>query len=237
MSSQDIEACVKDLMAQLKSLAPKLRPQIFPSQFSHYAQSILKACRNENQRAAIVSFLASHDMDDESILFHTDIDLKNRKVVIQRLLKPSNPIDARIQSLEQLMKAFVTGSKEEMIVLNKRFLDANRLDGDSHNTLVSRFISSKCQLFPSFYSFEFLCPVYIDLKALQEVCTLAYTAKVFLSNMGMSIFLGDKLKLPFSEEDDENVIQEALRHLVGVDDGDGRADSGRPARPATGLHA
>ena len=141
MNVQDVESSIKDLMNHLKSMAPKLRPQIFPSQYSQCAHSLMEICRNENQRAAIVSFLASQDMDDENIVLQTEIDLKHRKVVVHKIYKPSNPIDARIQSLERLMNAFVIGSKEEILVLNKRFLDANKLHGDSYDTTVSYNIS------------------------------------------------------------------------------------------------
>lgn len=53
---------------------------------------------------------------------------------------------------------------------------------------------------------------------------LAYSAKVILSNMGMNVYLGEKLKLPLCEKDDEAVIEEALRPLIQkeeeVDKGD-----------------
>ena len=146
MSAQDIESSITDLMSHMKSMAPKLRPQILPCQFSQCAHSILQICCNENQRAAIVSFLSSQDMDDENIALQTEIDLKHRKIMIHKVYKPSNPIDNRILSLEQLMKAFVTSSKEEMLVLNERFLDANKLHGDSYDTSVSSSILQSCSL-------------------------------------------------------------------------------------------
>ena len=142
MSSLDAETTIKDLMSHLKTLAPKLRPQLLPSQFSNYAVSILDACSNDSQRAAMVSYLASHGMDEEGIVLRTKVDYNQRKVWVCSIRRISNPLDARLQSLEQMMKAFVTGNKDELAVLNKRFLQVNKLNGDSYDTSVSSSSSS-----------------------------------------------------------------------------------------------
>ena len=58
---------------------------------------------------------------------------------------------------------------------------------------------------------------------------MAYSVKTFLSNMGMSLYIGDKLKLPLGDEDEddhESVLHEMLRQVVWVDGIDSDGDIG-----------
>tara|TARA_A100001015_G_scaffold281454_1_gene344718 strand:- start:1205 stop:1531 length:327 start_codon:yes stop_codon:yes gene_type:complete len=59
---------------------------------------------------------------------------------------------------------------------------------------------------------------------------MAYSVKTFLSNMGMSVYLGDRLKLPLGNDDDENIVQEMLRQIVSTNGSDVDDDEGNASR-------
>jgi hypothetical protein len=198
-----IDSSIRELSVLLHKKAPHLRPSIYPSQFT--ARSIRELCVNETQEENMRSFFRAHDIDEEYASMHTDVDFPNRKVIISKLNTGDNPLDSQIQSLEYMMRAFVSGNEEELNILTTRFLQANgyhqhngNADDDEHGN---------------------------QSYVLQEVCNIAYSIKIALSNVpNVNVYLSDKI-LPLNENDDIEVLLHTITKR-NVADADSDVDSG-----------
>ena len=143
---EEIGSSLKDLFGLLDVKASCIRPVIFPTQFS--ARSIEDLCPTERQKKGVRRYFERNGFDEYTVM-QTEIDYPRRKIVINSL-RVGGPEDQKLQSLEYMMRLLVLGQKEEVNILNTRFLDANSITSRNNE----------------------------ETQSLQEVCNIAYAIKV-----------------------------------------------------------
>ena len=190
MDEEHLTSTLRDLVEILKKKAPILRPSIFPSQFS--PRSVMDLCACDEQVYTARSFLRDHGID-ESVALLTDVDVINKKVLVTGVSQ-SNPLDIQLCSLEYLMRVFVMGTKNELSVLNSRFLEANGYTNreefsNVHYLCLLPYFVAKIACLRGIHV-ETILPLLSLLispitfvwssQVLQEVCDIAYSLKIIL---------------------------------------------------------
>jgi hypothetical protein len=80
-----IEKAVGDLLALFGSIAPSMKPNIFPS----YLPITSPACfflHDENQHSAFREWLLKNNCDSSEVAMQTTVDYQNRKIIVNKIM-------------------------------------------------------------------------------------------------------------------------------------------------------
>mmetsp|Transcript_27724 Transcript_27724/g.27948 ORF Transcript_27724/g.27948 Transcript_27724/m.27948 type:complete len:225 (-) Transcript_27724:334-1008(-) len=179
--SDSIQGPLNELIDILKAKAPHLAPAIFPTQYR--INSIFDIISFRGMFNSMKDWIDSQDKDDKKMIMCTSIDYESRSIVISHIMFV-DPFDAKLASVEKVMKALILGREDEISILVQRFLKLN----------------------------NYKCNIEDGRAIFQEVYHVAYAIKVIISNIpGMKLQLGD-YPLPLTNITDSE-IKKMLDHL------------------------
>jgi len=145
---ENLDNCINLLWKTLVSKAPRVRPCIFPSSFSD--RSIDDILKTTEQKNIFEEFQKKHN-NNNNLFLQTNLNLLDKAICIN-IENNDDELDKKIASLEYLMRLFIIGPKEEIEILNNRFLEVNNVVSDENSSKI----------------------------VLQEVSYLAYSLKIAL---------------------------------------------------------
>lgn len=184
-SDGDIEGAVNEMLAYVSEKAPNLGPAIF---LKHQIPSkVTDLCSNAKQRALLESKWSQRDAS--SVVFVTEVDYRQKTIFLKEIRTATNDLDAKLGSLEAIMKMCVEGGEEEVTVTTSRFLEVNGYSGENKT----------------------------DKYILQHVYNVAYAVKVLLSNAPIRVAINFKkrkqiLSLPLADDVDVLEVIESITH-------------------------
>ena len=179
----DIEASINEIMSFVSQKAPTLAPAIF---LKHQVpSSVADLCSTAQQRALLESKWSQRN--SVGVVFVTAVDYKRKMIFLNEIRAVNSELDAKLGSLESMMKMFVEGGEEEVSVTTARFLEANGYSGEKKT----------------------------EKYIIQQVYNAAYAAKVLLSNAPMRLAINLKKKkqiysLPLTEDIDALKVIESI---------------------------
>lgn len=184
-SESDIESSVKEMLEYVSQKAPNLGPAIFVKH--QIPAKVADLCSNAKQRALLESKWSQRDAS--SVVFVTEVDYRQKTIFLKEIRTATNDLDAKLGSLEAMMKMCVEGGEEEVNVTTSRFLEVNGYTGEKKT----------------------------EKYILQQVYNAAYAVKVLLSNAPIRVAIDSKkrkqiLTLPLADDVDVLEVIESITH-------------------------
>ena len=127
---ENLDNCINLLWKSLVSKAPRLRPCIFPSSFS--VRTIDDILKTTEQKNIFEGFQKKHN---NNLFLQTNLNLFDKAICIN-IENYDDELDKKIASLEYLMRLFIIGPKEEIEILNNRFLEVNNIFSDENSSKI-----------------------------------------------------------------------------------------------------
>lgn len=160
-SERDIETSVNEMLGFIAEKSPNLGPAIF---VQLAPTSVADLCSTAQQRALLMNKWSQRNAT--GVVFMTTVDYKQKMIYLKEIRATTSELDAKLGSLESIMKMCVEGGDEEVKVTTAHFLEANGYGGEKKT----------------------------EKYILQQVYNAAYAVKVLLSNAPMRMAINQKKK-------------------------------------------
>ena len=196
-SERDIETSVNEMLGFIAEKSPNLGPAIF---VQLAPTSVADLCSTAQQRALLMNKWSQRNAT--GVVFMTTVDYKQKMIYLKEIRATTSELDAKLGSLESIMKMCVEGGDEEVKVTTAHFLEANGYGGEKKT----------------------------EKYILQQVYNAAYAVKVLLSNAPMRMAINQKKKkqlytLPLAADVD---VLEVIESITLSESGNGKkARSGK----------
>lgn len=181
-----VESSLEGMLESLKALCPAFMPCLLP----HNGVDIdvvlgLSTRQLSRWKKLETKYKDSSNNVGTHLMFHHNVNAIDHTINITSM-QYINDIDAKLYSVEAVMRLLTVGEESELVILTNRFLELNNYSGD---------ISTERHIFYNAYH-------------------LAYTIKIAIRNIpGFKVVLGSNIALPLDGKQD---IEEILDKYIVI---------------------
>ncbi len=181
-----VESSLDGMLQSLKTLCPAFMPCILPHNTVNIDTILGLSTKQLSQWKKLeTKYKDSSNNVGTHLMFHHDVNAIDHAINITSI-QYVNDMDAKLYSVETIMRLLTVGEESELVILTNRFLELNNYSGD---------ISTERHIFYNAYH-------------------LAYTIKIAIRNIpGFKVVLGSNIALPLDGKQD---IEEILDKYIVI---------------------